>query len=182
MSGQPLTSRQFEEQPQAVERKLGRPVQAIWDRLEAGGWRPFGRLEKFRALCPAHDDQRNPGLVVSERQDGSAGVHCFGGCDAQAVVSALGLTLADLFAGAPAGLPRRKRKPPLKPGRLPDDTWPINRVLARFWPNYRATAQPELWTATCRICDGEVWIHAECDEAGRPCGPVRVSCENGCYR
>ncbi len=63
----------------------------------------LGRLEGVRktsndwsARCPAHDDQR-PSLSVAEADDGRCLVHCFAGCAAEAVVTAIGLELADLF-------------------------------------------------------------------------------------
>jgi putative DNA primase/helicase len=46
--------------------------------------------------CPAHDDA-NPSLQVSERDDGSVGIHCHAGCSLGSVVAAVGLTQSDLF-------------------------------------------------------------------------------------
>jgi hypothetical protein len=50
----------------------------------------------WKARCPAHDD-RKPSLSVSEGDDGRILLKCFAGCETDAVVSALGLSLADLF-------------------------------------------------------------------------------------
>jgi len=50
----------------------------------------------WMALCPAHDDRR-PSLRVTAGDDGRALVHCHAGCTPEAVVGALGLTLADLM-------------------------------------------------------------------------------------
>ena len=50
----------------------------------------------WMACCPAHDD-RNPSLSISEGDDGKVLLKCFAGCGAEAVCSALGLTLADLM-------------------------------------------------------------------------------------
>lgn len=51
------------------------------------------------ARCPAHDD-RNPSLSIGTGDDGRVLVHCFAGCPAEAVCSALGITSADLFPKA----------------------------------------------------------------------------------
>ena len=64
----------------------------------------LSRLEKVKdkgagrwsARCPAHDD-KSPSLVVRELSDGRILLHCFTGCSVDAVVSAIGLELSDLF-------------------------------------------------------------------------------------
>jgi hypothetical protein len=77
----------------------------LLDRL--GGVRETGP-SRWIARCPAHED-RNPSLSVRELDDGRVLLHDFGGCDVQAVLAALGLTLADLF--------ERPSEPHLKPAR-----------------------------------------------------------------
>ncbi|EGQ62084.1 hypothetical protein GGI1_10771, partial [Acidithiobacillus sp. GGI-221] len=52
--------------------------------------------DKWQALCPAHDDKR-PSLSVKEADDGRVLLKCWTGCGAAEIVSALGLSLADLF-------------------------------------------------------------------------------------
>lgn len=54
----------------------------------------------WQAKCPAHQD-RSPSLIVSQRSNGSIGLHCFAGCQTHDVVAAIGLTMADLFADSP---------------------------------------------------------------------------------
>jgi hypothetical protein len=49
--------------------------------------------------CPAHADAK-PSLVIT-RADDRVLLRCFAGCRTTAVVQALGLKLADLFAGPP---------------------------------------------------------------------------------
>lgn len=51
---------------------------------------------RWIARCPAHEDRR-PSLTVRELDDGRVLLHDFGGCETGAVLSALGLTLSDLF-------------------------------------------------------------------------------------
>jgi CHC2 zinc finger len=48
------------------------------------------------ACCPAHED-RSPSLSMKLVEDGRILVHCFAGCGAADVVSAVGLTVSDLF-------------------------------------------------------------------------------------
>lgn len=54
-------------------------------------------LGAWMARCPAHDDKVQS-LQVSERADGSVGLHCHAGCDKFLLLDALGLTFPDLFA------------------------------------------------------------------------------------
>lgn len=54
---------------------------------QASGW---------SARCPAHDD-RVSSLVVNTGRSGGIVLHCHAGCDSTAVVSALGLSMADLM-------------------------------------------------------------------------------------
>lgn len=56
---------------------------------------------RWIAPCPAHKD-RNPSLSVRELEDGRTLVHCFAGCEVQAVVESIGLTVVDLFPPRPA--------------------------------------------------------------------------------
>lgn len=64
----------------------------------------LSRLEKCRATgagrwvarCPAHQD-KTPSLSIRELPDGRILIHCFTGCSVDAVLSAIGLELSDLF-------------------------------------------------------------------------------------
>ncbi len=64
----------------------------------------LARLEKVRqtgpstwvARCPAHEDRR-PSLSIRADEDRVL-VHCFSGCEISAVLSAVGLSLSDLFS------------------------------------------------------------------------------------
>jgi len=53
--------------------------------------------DEWRARCPAHDD-RDPSLSVSVRDDKIL-LHCHAGCTTEAVVSAVGMEMSDLFLG-----------------------------------------------------------------------------------
>jgi hypothetical protein len=54
------------------------------------------RKDGHSALCPAHPD-KDPSLSVSEGDEGRILLKCHAGCSTEAIVGALGLTLADLF-------------------------------------------------------------------------------------
>lgn len=53
--------------------------------------------DRYRARCPAHGGRSTSSLSIREISDGRILVHCFGGCDTESVVQAVGLTLADLM-------------------------------------------------------------------------------------
>lgn len=59
------------------------------------GVRANGR-DSWLAKCPAHED-RSPSLTVKSLPDGRILMHCFAGCETDAVMRALGLGLTDLF-------------------------------------------------------------------------------------
>lgn len=64
------------------------------------------RLARDRVIarCPAHEDRR-PSLSVREANDGRVLIHCFAGCGAEEIVSAVGLELGDLFPPDDAFVP-----------------------------------------------------------------------------
>src|SRR5581483_3652965 len=51
----------------------------------------------FTALCPVHDDKHNS-LSMSRGEDGKILLHCFAGCEPDAIANALGFEMRDLFA------------------------------------------------------------------------------------
>lgn len=52
--------------------------------------------DKWHACCPAHED-RSPSLAIKSLPDGRVLVHCFGGCDTEAVLGAVGLEFTDIM-------------------------------------------------------------------------------------
>ena len=72
------------------------PTEQIIDALKAAGHPPKRGGTSWSACCPVHDDT-NPSLTVSEGDDGCALLCCHAGCDVDSIVSALGLTVADLW-------------------------------------------------------------------------------------
>ncbi len=55
---------------------------------------------QWTARCPAHDDRQNS-LSVGEGKDGRVLLRCHAGCDVDKIVTALGLSPADLFPDKP---------------------------------------------------------------------------------
>lgn len=73
----------------------GDAVARVREALAVHGCKIDGRNpDDFMAQCPAHDDGR-PSLHVSQGS-GKALLHCHAKCKPEAIVSALGLTMADL--------------------------------------------------------------------------------------
>ncbi len=68
------------------------PVESILGLLD--GVRRCGN--GWVARCPAHDD-RTPSLSVGEGEDGRVLVKCHAGCENDAIVAALGITIPSLF-------------------------------------------------------------------------------------
>jgi hypothetical protein len=88
-------------------RESDRAYQLLTDRL-AEGTRRRPSSTKGLWLCPAHDD-KNPSLSVT-KVAGTVLIHCFAGCRPEDVLSALGLTLQDLYDSA-----RGTGNPPIPP-------------------------------------------------------------------
>lgn len=67
-------------------------IQALLSRLE--GVRPAGD-GKWYSRCPAHDD-KSPSLSIRDT-GAKVLIHCFSGCDAEDVLTAIGLKWSDLY-------------------------------------------------------------------------------------
>jgi len=68
------------------------PVAALGERLERVRW---SGTDRFAARCPAHED-RSPSLAVARGRKGAV-VHCHAGCRIEDVLSAISLSVGDLF-------------------------------------------------------------------------------------
>lgn len=84
----------------------------------------LSRLEKvkrtsptsWRACCPGHQGTNPTALSITEAEDGKVMLHCFRGCSPDEIVSAVGLTLSDLFPpDDKIGTHDRPRKLPFNP-------------------------------------------------------------------
>lgn len=82
-----------------------RGIDAVLSRLD--GARRSGK--GWLAKCPAHQD-RSPSLSLSEGDKGNVLLHCHAGCEAIAVLDALGLDFETLF---PAGLESKSKRTPV---------------------------------------------------------------------
>ena len=51
---------------------------------------------RWAARCPAHDD-KSPSLGIRDMGDGRTLINCLAGCGAEAVLSAIGLDMGDLY-------------------------------------------------------------------------------------
>lgn len=51
----------------------------------------------WRSLCPAHDNKKSLTLAIRDADDGRVLLHCFAGCSVDSILSAIGLTVDDLF-------------------------------------------------------------------------------------
>ena len=104
----------------------GTAFHRVCDALVAHGSKRQG--QKYQ--CPAHNDP-TPSLSVSQGRQRVL-LHCFAGCKPEAIVFALGLTMADLFdaprsmeRSAPSGMPP-------KTTRAPATVQPIPKQVAAY--------------------------------------------------
>jgi hypothetical protein len=65
---------------------------------------------RWIARCPSHDD-RTPSLSIRELEDGRVLLKCFGGCESESVLTALGLGFADLYPKQVVAEGKRVRNP-----------------------------------------------------------------------
>jgi len=118
--------------------------------------------KSWTACCPAHND-KSPSLAVSESDDGTVLVHCFGGCSVHEVVGAVGLELEDLFPPKET----HHRKPEGRPFQAAD----VLRLMA--WESMvvsmtAATMRERQLTAKeiDRVIDSAVKINAALNASG----------------
>lgn len=118
--------------------------------------------DKYIARCPAHADKR-PSLTIRELSDGRVLMHCFAGCDTEAVLSAIGLTFRDLM-----------------PERIGD----FSRVRPAFTASdaMRALAQEAgfISVAAADVVAGKPWSETELQRLSEAVGRIRTAVEF-CY-
>lgn len=64
--------------------------------------------DQYTGCCPAHDD-KNASLSISVGRDNKILLKCQAGCDTESIVSAMGLTMKDLFS-TPKPAPKKRTK------------------------------------------------------------------------
>lgn len=62
------------------------------------------------ACCPSHDD-RTPSLAIRETDEGLVLLHCFGGCEVESVLGAVGMSFDELYPEKSPGNKRRLARP-----------------------------------------------------------------------
>jgi hypothetical protein len=145
------------------------PVDVVVEALEARDLhvRSAGP-DRYMARCPAHTD-RDPSLSIRDAGDRVL-VHCFGGCEPDAIAAALGLTTADLFAprvDLPAPRRRRRRR---ELGGIDGFLWRLRELGI----DYRCTRDLDTWVTRCPACGAfPLVVHRED-------GGLRFGCPNGC--
>lgn len=82
-------------------------IDAILDRVEKS--RKTGR-DSWVCCCPAHPD-KNPSMTLRELDDGRVLLHCFAGCEVEAILGALGLSFDALFPDKPLEHGKPLRRP-----------------------------------------------------------------------
>lgn len=65
---------------------------------------------KWIASCPTRED-KSPSLAIRELDDGTILLHDFGGDSVEAIVGAVGLSIADLFPDRPGPVGKPVKKP-----------------------------------------------------------------------
>ena len=99
--------------------------------------KPTGRSRRdWVSPCPAHKDTK-PSLSIGVGADGRALVHCHAGCTPEAIMSTLGLTMADLMPPMSLAAPEpnvckaQAAHVPLRPPHFtfdPDELRKLDRV------------------------------------------------------
>ena len=103
-------------------------IDNVLGRLDA---KATGR-DSWLARCPAHED-RNPSLSVGVGDDGRVLLNCHAGCSTGEIVVALGLGLADLFAGRSNGSEPGTGKPKKRSStKRPPDSLPTEVEVAEW--------------------------------------------------
>ena len=83
----------------------GRPIENLLERVD--GIRATGP-DRWRALCPAHDD-KSPSLSIRERDDGALLLKCWAGCRTADVLKSIDLSFDDLWPHRPKDARARPR-------------------------------------------------------------------------
>lgn len=119
------------------------PIDTILTALRAVGSTVSKAGSGYTCNCPAHDD-KNPSLSVDIGDDGRVLLHCHAGCTAESVVTAIGLTMKDLYTESAGTRPRS--------GNVPSDGYQPKKPLnPRPKPKSYDTAE-----AAIEACDAKL--------------------------
>ncbi len=143
------------------------PIDSVLSRLDKVRSAGTG---KWTACCPSHDD-KTPSLSVGEAHDGTVLLKCFAGCESSDVISALGLTAADLFPTE-----QRRTSNKTSPPR-PAKAAPVPKPAPA--PAMPSSAALAIWNRAATPATAQ---HAYCQKKGISDGPalagLRVLAEN----
>lgn len=71
------------------------PIEVVLGRLDGVARSGKG----YKARCPAHGD-KTPTLSLKAGDDGRVLIHCFSGCQIEDIITAMGLSMSDLFSAS----------------------------------------------------------------------------------
>ena len=132
----------------------------------------------WQARCPSHDD-KSPSLSIAIRQDGAPLLHCHAGCRFEDVVSAIGLTLADLAPDAPGKRNGTLKRPPGSKKTVETVEAYVDRLGERcggIWQYHHADGTPAMVVVRINEPTGKTFrpLHTEGDRwaFGDPPGPL----------
>ena len=129
--------------PSPLASQLLNKLRGVKNKPNGDGWMAF---------CPSHDDGKGRGLSVSEA-DGKIILHDFGGCSAEKIVAAVGLTVSDLFQDTPRPIPRLPSQevgPPPSGGRVVSRFTLPDGSVAEHWRVDRPDGKTMWWTGAAR--------------------------------
>lgn len=140
------------------------PVQTVLAALEARGCRPRRSGAGWKAHCPAHDD-RKPSLSVGVGQEGQVLFNCFVGCSAEAITTALGLEMRDLWPDGHPPPGGNGKKPAPQPDKPPKAYPTAQEALeayglgkpSQWWPYHDADGHPVMVKARWDGPDGKTF-------------------------
>ena len=121
----------------ALSLPVGTPIAGVLERLT----HPKRQGAGYVARCPAHDDS-TPSLSVSVGASGAVVLHCHAGCTTEAVVGALGLTMADLWPAKPEAVTPVQRRVVQTFDYTDADGVPLYQVL-RYEPKDFRVRRPD---------------------------------------
>ena len=152
------------------------PISKILDNLE----NVTGSGKQYSAKCPAHDDRKNS-LSVTQGRDGKILLHCHAGCQTEDILSAMGLTMKDLFPGPEETGMRGSGRPRHEKGTVtdeyvyhtPDGTPHLKKVRIQYaegksfywqhfngasWKSGRNGIVPPLYNGNSMVKDRDIFV------------------------
>jgi putative DNA primase/helicase len=96
----------------------------------------------WQARCPAHEDNR-ASLSIARGDDGRALLHCHTGCGPDAIMAALGMTLADLMVPKDRSTSTSGRRQPIAMYPYKDESGALLYEVVRYEPKGFSQRRPE---------------------------------------